>query len=218
MTTPTAEEGVAAAQRGLRVLTADEDKAALETTAKVLQGLGHDVTALAVHVTEAAAHIVAEEPDLAVVVVHQDDDHALSLIEEINEYSSGPVIAVLHGEDREFVRDAASRGVYAYARLETPDAVQGAIEVAMARHAEATALADKVDQLEGALDRRAIIERAKGILMERHGITEQEAFEKLRAAARASNRRVVDLARAVADTRSLLPRDPEDAQAGAPGD
>jgi len=96
--------------------------------------------------------------------------------------------------------------------------VQGAIEVAMARHAEATALSDKVDQLEGALDRRAIIERAKGILMERHGITEQQAFDKLRAAARASNRRVVDLARAVADTRSLLPRDPEDAPENAPRD
>ena len=203
-----ADEGVRAADRGLRILAADEDRAALKTTAAVLEGLGHDVTSLAVHVSEAAAHIVAEEPDMAVVVVHQDDEHALSLIEEINEYSSGPVIAVLHGEDTEFVRDAAQRGVYAYARLETPEAVQGAIEVAMARHAEATKLSDKVDQLEGALDRRAIIERAKGILMERHGITEQAAFDKLRTAARASNRRVVDLARAVADTRALLPKDP----------
>ena len=172
----------------------------------VLEGLGHDVTSLAVNVTDAAAHIVADEPDLSVVVVHEDDEHALALIEEINEYSSGPVIAVLHGEDAAFVRDAAKRGVYAYARLETPDAVQGAIEVAMARHAEASRLSDQVDQLEGAIDRRAIIERAKGILMERHGITEQEAFDKLRAAARAGNRRVVDLARAVIDTRSLLPR------------
>jgi response regulator NasT len=213
-----ADQGATAAQRGLRVLTADEDREALETTAAVLEGLGHDVTALAVHVTEAAAHIVADEPDLAVVVVHEDDDHALSLIEEINEYSSGPVIAVLHGEDPGFVRDAAQRGVYAYARLETPDAVQGAIEVAMARHAEATELSDKVDQLEGALDRRAIIERAKGILMERHGITEQQAFDKLRASARASNRRVVDLARAVSDTRPLLPSNARDGSDGTPGD
>ena len=211
-----ADQGVTAAERGLRILAADEDKSALKSTAAVLEGLGHDVTALAVHVSEAAAHIVAEEPDMAVVVVHRDDEHALSLIEEINEYSSGPVIAVLHGEDTEFVRDAARRGVYAYARLETPEAVQGAIEVAMARHAEASKLSDKVDQLEGALDRRAIIERAKGILMERHGITEQQAFEKLRESARASNRRVVDLARAVADTRSLLPRRPD--AAGRSGD
>jgi AmiR/NasT family two-component response regulator len=194
-------------QRGLRVLAADEDRRALESTQAILQELGHEVTALAVHVSEAAAHIVADEPDLAVVVVHRDDDHALALIEEINEYATGPVVAVLHGEDPEFVRDAAERGVYAYARLETPDALQGAIEVAMRRHAEHAKLTDKVDQLEGALERRAAIERAKGILMERHAITEQAAFEKLRSAARASNRRVVDLARAVSDTHPLLPGD-----------
>jgi AmiR/NasT family two-component response regulator len=213
-----AEDAVTGAERSLRILAADEDREALESTVAVLEGLGHDVTSLAVHVTEAAAHIVADEPDLAVVVVHQDDEHALSLIEEINEYSSGPVIAVLHGEDPEFVRDAAKRGVYAYARLETPEAVQGAIEVAMARHAEASKLSDKVDQLEGALDRRAIIERAKGILMERHGITEQQAFDKLRGASRASNRRVVDLARAITDTRSLLPDNGKSEPAATPGD
>jgi response regulator NasT len=203
-----------ASERGLRVLAADEDKAALASTVAVLEGLGHDVTSLAVSVTDAAAHIVAEEPDLSVVVVHEDDAHALDLIEEINEYSAGPVIAVLHGEDAAFVRDAARRGVYAYARLETAEAVQGAIEVAMARHAEMAKLSDKVDQLEGAIDRRAIIERAKGILMERHAVSEQEAFEKLRAASRASNRRVVDLARSVTDSHALLPPQPE---AEAPG-
>lgn len=197
------------AKRGLRVLAADEDRRALESTQAILQKLGHEVTALAVHVSEAAAHIVADEPDLAVVVVHRNDEHALTLIEEINEYASGPVVAVLHGEDPEFVRAAAERGVYAYAGLDTPEAVQGAIEVAMRRHAENTKLADKVDQLEGALERRAAIELAKGILMERHGVTEQAAFEKLRSAARASNRRVVDLARALNDTHPLLPAAPD---------
>ncbi|MGH2898475.1 MAG: ANTAR domain-containing protein, partial [Solirubrobacteraceae bacterium] len=58
--------------------------------------------------------------------------------------------------------------------------------------------------LESALERRGAIERAKGILMERHGIDERAAFELLRQQARRSNRRVIELAHAVADGHSLL--------------
>ena len=64
----------------------------------------------------------------------------------------------------------------------------------MRRYREAARLNEKVGQLEGALERRAVIERAKGILMERHGIDDREAFERLRDHARAGNRRVVEVA------------------------
>ena len=63
-----------------------------------------------------------------------------------------------------------------------------------------------MDQLESALERRALIERAKGILMERHGLDDREAFELMRDHARAQNRRVVDVARAVTDGHALLPK------------
>ena len=77
-------------------------------------------------------------------------------------------------------------------RARTPDAVQSALEVAMRRHADSARLAAAVDQLENALERRAVIERAKGILMERHSVDERAAFELLRAQARSSNRSVVE--------------------------
>ena len=66
-------------------------------------------------------------------------------------------------------------------------------------------LHEKVEQLESALDRRAVIERAKGILMERHSLPEREAFELLRDHSRASRRRVVDVAQTVLDGHALLP-------------
>ena len=65
----------------------------------------------------------------------------------------------------------------------------------------------EVEVLEGAIQRRAVIERAKGILMERHSIGDREAFELLRTHARANNRKLVDVAGAVADGHLLLPRD-----------
>jgi response regulator NasT len=193
-------------ESNLTVLLADEDKEALETLCKILQTLGHDVTPFAVSVQDAAELIVREDPDLTIVVVHENDDHALALIGESVEMASGPVIAQLRGgEDVDFVARAAERGISAYVESNDPQNVQASIEVAIRRYREAARLNEKVGQLESALERRAVIERAKGILMERHGIGERPAFERLRDHARSSNRRVVDVAQAVVDGHALLP-------------
>ena len=192
-------------QAGLRVLAADEDERALRETTELLRELGHEVTDIAVDVATAVQRIAGDEPDLAIVVVHQDDEHALALIEELNEYASGPVIALLHGDDPDFVSRAAERGISAYARQPTAASVQGAIDVAMARHAEVRELHEQVERLEGAMERRAVIERAKGIVMERHGVGEREAFETLRSHARATNQRVVTVAGSVIEGGTFGP-------------
>lgn len=190
---------------GLRVLAADEDAAALDRLAGLLHGLGHTVCAYAVKVSEVAEKVVSDDPDLSIVVLHEDDDHALALIEEICAYASGPVIALTQGDDPDFAARAADRGIAAQAKPDEPEAVQSAIEVALRRHAEIERLEAKVDQLEGALARRAVIERAKGILMERHGVDDRTAFERLRTHARTERRRVIDVALAVAEDGLELP-------------
>ena len=193
-------------ERNLTVLLADEDEHALESLASVVKELGHEVTPFAVSVEEAATLIVREDPDLAIVVVHANDDHALALIGEAVETASGPVIAQLRDrDDVDFVARAAERGISAYVDSGDPQSVQAAIEVAIRRYREAAQLNEKVGQLETALDRRAVIERAKGILMERHGVGEREAFERLREHARAGSRRVIDVAQAVVDGHALRP-------------
>jgi response regulator NasT len=189
----------------LRVLVADENRETLERLARELSELGHDVTAFAIDVQEAAKEIANADPDAAMVKVHRDDEHALNLIGEIAEYASGPVIALLDAEDPDFVAEAADQGIYAYVRPVAPETLQSALEVALRRHADTEHLTEKVEQLETALERRAIIERAKGILMERHSVDERAAFSLLRDHARANNRKVLDVARAVADGHALLP-------------
>jgi AmiR/NasT family two-component response regulator len=200
--------GARAGRRHLRVLIADEDREALHRMADVLTGLGHEVTPYAVSVQEAADLIGTEDPDLAIVVVHQDDEHALALIGEAVEFASGPVIAQTRGRDGDFVSRAADRGISAWIQEATPDIVQGAIEVALRRYEEAARLQQKVEQLESALVRRSVIERAKGIVMERHGVDERDAFDLLRDHARSQSRRVVDVAFAVTEGHALLPKDP----------
>ena len=192
---------------GLKVLAADEDEQTLRQTDEILADLGHRVTAHAVSVAEAGDMIAGEDPDLSVVVVDDDDEHALDLIEEIGEYARGPVIALVSNHASDFIARAVERGVYAFARPRFRDEVQGAIELALRRHGEKVRLSEQVEQLQSALERRGTIERAKGILMERHGVDDRGAFELLRQQARSSNRRVVDLARAVAESLPLLPKD-----------
>jgi AmiR/NasT family two-component response regulator len=195
-------------ETNLRVLIADENEAALRGLHEVLSRLGHEVTPYAVSVHEAVELIAKEDPQVAIVVVHNDDEHALALIAEAVEYASGPVIAQMPDADVKFLARAAEAGISAYAESMDPESIQGAIEVAVRRHREAMRLNEKVEQLESALERRGVIERAKGILMERHSVAEREAFELLRDHARTTGRRVVDVAQTVVDGHALLPKRP----------
>jgi AmiR/NasT family two-component response regulator len=195
---------------GLTVLVADEDTEALRSTARVLGDLGHHVAAYAVSVSQAAERISEEDPDLSVVAVHDDLEHALDLIDELSESARGPVVAVVETSyEGDFLARAASRGIDGFARSEDPHEVQVAIELALRRHSQEAQLTEQVSQLETALERRSMIERAKGILMERHMIDDRAAFAMLRDHSRNGGRKVVDVAAAVVEGHPLLPRRPD---------
>jgi len=194
-------------ETNLRILLANERKDDLRALGDVLDGLGHDVTPFAVSVKEAIELIAREEPEIAFVVLDGDDAHGLALISETVEYASGPVlVSVRQAQSPSTIAKAADMGIAGYVDSWAPEDVQGAIEVAMRRHREELRLNEKVEQLESALERRGVIERAKGILMERHSVDERQAFELLRDAARSHGRRVVDVAQSVLDGHTLLPR------------
>jgi AmiR/NasT family two-component response regulator len=194
-------------EQNIRILLANEREEDLRALGDVLSGLGHEVTPFAVSVQEATELIAREDPDLAFVVLDGDDQHGLALISETVEFASGPVlVTVREAEDPSTIAKAAEMGIAGYVDSWAPEDVQGAIEVALRRHREELRLNEKVDQLQSALERRAVIERAKGVLMERHSLDERHAFELLRDHARSTSRRVVDVAQSVLDGHALLPR------------
>src|SRR5256885_9088629 len=103
------------AERGLRILLADEDRDALQQLCRVLDGLGHEVTPFAVSVAEAVELIAREDPDVAFVVVDDDDEHALALISETVEFASGPVlVSVRQPKDPPVIARAADLGISGY--------------------------------------------------------------------------------------------------------
>ena len=182
----------------LRVLIANQRSDRLDYVTSVVVSLGHEVVARTIEVDEVASVTRREQPDVALVGLGDSGAHALELIGEIVRQAACPVIALLETEDHLFVSQAAKRGAFAYITDTNPDQLQDSIEVVLRRFAE-------FQSLEGAFGRRAVIERAKGILMERHDTSEELAFEMLRTHARSANRKLVDIAAAVVDGRGLLP-------------
>ncbi|MEA2313242.1 MAG: two-component system, response regulator PdtaR [Solirubrobacteraceae bacterium] len=185
----------------LRVLIANERKDRLALVAAVVVGLGHEVIAREIDVEDVGPVTARERPDVALVGLGQSSAHALDLIDRIVREASCPVIVLLHARDPEFVRAASRRGVFAHISDTDTDEWQSSIDIVLQRFAEFHAL-------QGAFGRRALIERAKGILMERHAIDEASAFEMLRDRSRVDNRKLIDLAAAIVDGHRMLPREP----------
>jgi response regulator NasT len=185
----------------LRVLVANERQDRLADVVAVVAGMGHEVLAPQIEVSEVGPVTAREQPDVAFVGLGESSEHALELIEQIVHEAACPVVALLHAPDPEFVLEAAKRGVFAYITDGDPQEWQNSIEIVLRRFAE-------YRDLEGAFKRRAITERAKGILMERHGIDEERAFQMLREHARRTQTRLVDTAQSIVDGHLLLPKRP----------
>jgi AmiR/NasT family two-component response regulator len=181
----------------LRVLIANEKRERLELLAQVVTGLGHDVIAREIYVKEVGAVTARERPDVALVGLGLSSEHALDLIAEIVREASCPVIAVLTAKDPAYVHEAAKRGVFAYIVEGTPDELQSAIDITLQRFAE-------YQNLQGAFGRRATIEQAKGILMARHAVNADKAFDMLRDHSQHNGRKLIDIADAVVESHLLL--------------
>ena len=180
----------------LRVLVANERQDRLAHVAELVRDLGHEVIAPQIEVTEVGPVTAREQPDVAFVGLGESSEHALELIEEIVHEAACPVVALLHEPDPGFVVEAAKRGIFAYITDGEPQEWQNSIEIVLRRFAE-------FRDLEGAFKRRTLTERAKGILMERHGVDEERAFQILRDHSRSAQTVLVDTAQSVIDGTRL---------------
>jgi AmiR/NasT family two-component response regulator len=189
----------------LRVLIANERKDRLALVAPTVATLGHEVIAREIEVMDVGAVTARERPDVALVGLGKSSEHALALIDKIVHEAACPVILLIHAPDPAFVKEASKRGIFAYITDAEVDDWQSAIDIVLRRFTE-------YHDLEGAFGRRAVTERAKGILMERHSVDDADAFEMLRDQSRRTNTKLADVAAAVVDGHQLLPKQPDVSQ------
>jgi AmiR/NasT family two-component response regulator len=188
--------------RHLRVLIANERRDRLELLAQVVAELGHEVIARETDVKEVGGVTARERPDVALVGIGLHSEHALELISEIVREAACPVIALLSAKDPAYVHEAAKRGVFAHIVDTSPEELQSAIDITLQRFAEYHSLQD-------AFGRRAAIEQAKGILMARHAVDAENAFEMLRDHSQHNGHKLIDVAEAVVESHLLLMPPPQ---------
>jgi AmiR/NasT family two-component response regulator len=183
--------------RPLRVLIANQRQDRLVNVKRIVEALGHQVITPQIEVEDVGEFTRLERPDVALVGLGASTQHALDMIERIVYEAVCPVVALLHLPDQEFVAEAARRGVFAYATDDDPEEDwQNAIEIALRRFAQ-------LHDLEDAFAKRAITERAKGILIERHSVSEFQALAMLRDRAQLDSSTLVEAAQAIIDGPAL---------------
>jgi two-component system, response regulator / RNA-binding antiterminator len=184
----------------LQVLIANERDDRLRNIAEIVEALGHEIVGRDTNLGDVGSLSRSTGAEVALVGLGLDTEHALEQISEVVREAACPVIAILDAEDPRYVTQAAQRGVFAYVVLEGHDIaeLQSAIDITLRRFAE-------FQNLQGAFGRRAIIEQAKGILMERNGINAEAAFELLKSHSQHGGQKLHDVAVAVTTTHQLFP-------------
>jgi|SRR5947209_14923 len=199
----------------LRIVVADETPQLAAALAERVRGLGHEPLAVETSPGAVADAVERERPDLVIVAVNDSAEHALELLEVLATAAPCAVVAALDHDDADFIAEAAERGVTAYTSSGGAEALRAAIELARRRCEEVMSLTARVRDLETRLEQRAVIERAKGVLMQQHDIDERHAYDMLRDHARATQRRVRDVAEIVLAARGLFRGRGGDGQAPA---
>jgi response regulator NasT len=165
----------------LRVLIANERPDRLELLGAVIAGLGHEVVAGETNVEAVGAATARARPDVALVGLSEDSEHALDLISAIVRESFCPVIALLGSHDGAFIEQAAQRGVFAYIVDSSPEEMQGAIDVTLRRFTEHAHLQGAFKQRNNEEERRAEITqlRQRQVLELHDGVVQQLTIASL---------------------------------------
>jgi response regulator NasT len=185
----------------LRILVAEDETIIRLDLRALLERAGFEVCAEARDGNEAVELARSEQPDLAIMDVKMPSLDGIEAARRILDERPIPIVMLTaYGQD-ELVARAVEAGVFGYLVKPFREAdLLPAIATARARHEELSALREEAESLTEALAARKAIERAKGLLMQKEGITEQEAFERLRRASQHSGRPLRVIAEAVVAT------------------
>ena len=173
----------------MRILVAEDETIIRLDLRNLLEEAGHEVCAEARDGQEAVELARAHEPDLAILDVKMPRLDGIEAARTILEERPIPIVMVTaYGQD-ELVSRAVEAGVFGYLVKPFREAdLLPAIATARARHEELASLREEADSLAEALAARKAIERAKGLLMAREGLSEEDAFKRLRKASQLSGK------------------------------
>ncbi len=189
----------------LRILIAEDDPLVAVTLTDQLDELGHDVIAVASDGEEAVTMVREDQPDIVLLDIKMPNRDGISAAEEISREFDLPILMLTAYSERPLVLRAAEAGALAY--LLKPVAVEelsAALSLALARHKDKEALRSEVEKLAESLHERETIDQAKAILMQRVGLSENEAYSRMRQRAREKRVKMVQIAQTIIAAEEFL--------------
>jgi two-component system, response regulator PdtaR len=188
-----------------RILIAEDNDLVALTLEEQLKSQGYDVIGIArtgIEATDLAGRL---RPDVIIMDIRMPEMEGTEAASRINQANPTPILMLTAYTDRDTIRKAESAGALGYLVKPVNEAeLSPAINIALARFREIQSLRNQVNELEESLEARKIIERAKGILMQRLGLSERDAYERLRQRARDKRAKMRDIAQAIIEAEELL--------------
>jgi two-component system, response regulator / RNA-binding antiterminator len=189
----------------LRVVLVDEKAERSIDLAHALEAAGYEVIARLSGRDDLRARLAELAPDVVIVDMQSPDRDVLEDMRRVTSEQPRPVVMFVDESNAEQIRAAVRAGVSAYVvdGLRTRN-VRFVVEVAIARFEEFQALRTELESARATLEERKWVERAKGIIMARRGIAEEDAYRLLRTTAMQRKQKLAEVARSVIALADLL--------------
>lgn len=182
----------------LKILIADDEALIRMDMRELLEEAGHQVVGEATNGRQAVELAKKLKPDLCIFDVKMPEMDGIAAAKIVNKEKIGPVVLLTAFSQPEIVKKATEAGVQAYLVKPVQEAnLFPAIEVAMSRYADMHQLEDELFKTKDILAMRKILDRAKGILMDAHNISEAEAFNRIQKYSMAKRKTVKEVAEAI---------------------
>ncbi len=189
----------------LKVLIAEDEYLNLMGLKSIVERLGHKVIGEADDGKKAIELASKLEPDLILMDINMPSIDGIEAIREINKDTIRPVIIISGYHNQELLDRANEVGVFAYLVKPVDErALQSAIEICLARFEDYSTLKKDYKNVKKTLEERKFIEKAKGILMDRHGLSEHDAMKALQNKSRDKNEKMVNVARKIIAADEIL--------------
>ncbi|SMF97032.1 response regulator receiver and ANTAR domain protein [Methylomagnum ishizawai] len=188
----------------LKIMLVDQDAGRSAILRQALSDAGHTVVARIEPGRSLLSEVQACQPDIVIVDMEAPGRDTLEQMREIGRDQPKPIILFSNKRDGEYIRQAVQAGVSAYVVDGlSRERIMPIVEVAIARFREFEALRQELHETKSQLADRKVIDKAKGVLMQRRGLSEDAAYQLLRKAAMDRNLKVAEVARTLLALESL---------------
>ncbi len=189
----------------LRVMLVDGHKERAVPLAQTLKDSGYEVIASLADTANLDDEVKKHQPDIVIIDTESPSRDTLEHLVVMNGNTPRPIVMFTHDGDTKKIREATRAGVSAYVVGGlTSDRLKPILDAAIARFEEFKTLRLQLNEANNKLSERKVIEKAKGLLMKRRGIDEDEAYRLLRNMAMEQNTRLATLAEQVVQAAKLL--------------